>query len=217
MESNRTEEVGNFLKDKGIKYYDVQMELVDHFMVSIEQSELNFKEALDEVYKSFNGKKGLKNIVKQKKELLFHKFLKMYFEAYKAYFSLPRILLTIIIFTISYFLVHTFGSHRGVYNLIAQLFNFSIILQTSFKFGVFRESYKKNDKFLILVIQEYFQLILIIPVTIIMLYSFDFSNSWSEFVVVVAITMATIGVLSYNSIRKYLASQMELYYTNAIA
>ena len=216
MTSNSIEQIRRFLKQNGVKYYDVQMELVDHFMTSIEQSELSFDEALDKVYKDFDGKSGLKKIVKQKKTLLFRKFLKMYIDAFKAYFSLPKVLLTFLVFIGSYFLVYQTEKDEGFFNLVAQLFNVFIIFQTSFKFGVFKEAYKKDAKFLILVIQEYFQIILIIPVIVIMLYSFDFSYNWNKLGVVAAMTLATIGVLSYNSIRRHLTSQMELYYPKVV-
>jgi len=69
----------DYLDEIGIFYFEVQMELVDHLCVSIEEelnknSELNFLDAFNLVCENFGGKSGFRLIRDQKQEEIKKKY-----------------------------------------------------------------------------------------------------------------------------------------------
>ena len=96
----------DFTAKKYIKYYDVQLELVDHIANRIEEMQtedpkLSFDSALQKVYKSF-GIYGFTKVQEQKvreMEKFWNKRLTRY---YLDYFKLPKIIITLLIGLVIY-------------------------------------------------------------------------------------------------------------------
>ena len=85
-----------------VRFYDLQLELVDHLANAIEQKmdenpKLNFEQALDEVYKGF-GIFGFSRIVSERDLALRKKYQKSFWKYFLPYFSPPRLALTFLIF-----------------------------------------------------------------------------------------------------------------------
>jgi len=105
MEKQLTkEEIGQivtFLKEKEIKHYDVQLELVDHFATAIEEkwatypSGWNFKVKILDVFNSI-GKKGFEKLVAEKTGATNRKAYKYAFSLVKQFFKLPQIVLSVL-------------------------------------------------------------------------------------------------------------------------
>lgn len=98
----------SFCKKHYVRYYDVQVELVDHLANAIEDkmsanNALSFEKALDEVYATF-GYKGFGGIVEAKSKALTKKYSKMRWGYFWHYFTLPKILFTLAIILSLYFL-----------------------------------------------------------------------------------------------------------------
>ncbi|MBK7097092.1 MAG: hypothetical protein IPH58_00340 [Sphingobacteriales bacterium] len=85
-----------------VRFYDLQLELVDHLVNAIEQKmdeypKLNFKQALNEVYKGF-GIFGFSRIVAERDLALRKNYRKNFTRSFLSYFTPPRVLLTCLIF-----------------------------------------------------------------------------------------------------------------------
>ncbi len=99
-----------------------------------------------------------------------------------------------------------------MYSLIAQLLNAALIIQTSFRKGVFEKSYTKGKDFLMLKVQEYFQVVIAIPIFLLMIFEFDLCKFIPSVFVSISITISIIMLLAYATIRKHLIKKMvELY------
>ena len=110
-----------FTRNAGVKYYDVQLELVDHLAANIEAQmdanpSLDFEEALKEVYATF-GKDGFKKIIKEKKKQVGKRSNALFLIELKQFFTFPKIIISITIFLALLF-VAPFLSDDNRYYLI---------------------------------------------------------------------------------------------------
>lgn len=107
----------DFVKSKYVRYYDVQLELVDHLASAIEEemnadSNLSFKAGLNKVYSRFPVT-GFNNFIQEKTKGLQIFWAKKFFAFALDYFRFPKIILTIGITLILFLLsqqVLQFGS-----------------------------------------------------------------------------------------------------------
>lgn len=92
-----------------VKYYEVQVELVDHLANAIESKmaadpKLTFEKALDEVHQSF-GVRGFAPLVSEKQIAVEKQSRKLFWKLFKDQFRWPKILgflvLTAVMFTVS--------------------------------------------------------------------------------------------------------------------
>ncbi len=84
-----------FTEKKLVRYYDLQIELVDHLASEIEEKmevnkNLSFEQALSQVYEGF-GVFGFSNIVREKEKQLVRTYNKMLWKAIKSLFYWPHI------------------------------------------------------------------------------------------------------------------------------
>lgn len=90
-----------FCNKKGVRYYEVQLELVDHLANAIEErcsqvEQLTFENALQQVYKDF-GVTGFRNLIINKEKLAIKAANKQFRKAIYAYFKLPHLLLSVLL------------------------------------------------------------------------------------------------------------------------
>jgi hypothetical protein len=95
-----------FVRSKYVHYIDVQFELVDHLASAIEDevqkdNKLNFENALRKVYARFPVT-GFTNFIASKQKSLSNYWWRRYFNAMRTYFKLPKVILTILVFVISF-------------------------------------------------------------------------------------------------------------------
>lgn len=93
-----------FCEKHYVNQYDLQTELVDHLANAIEEkmqqnSKLSFEQALHEVFKGF-GIFGFAKVVAERAKALDTEYRKEYWQIFKAYFTIPKIALTFLIFSI---------------------------------------------------------------------------------------------------------------------
>lgn len=121
----------DFTAKKYIKYYDVQLELVDHIANRIEElqaedSKLSFEQAMQSVYKSF----GVYGFTKVQEQKMFERqsYWKRQIWSYvKSYFKLPKVLITLML-SLSIFM---FMRQGYLYPLISDIDYSLWILMTS--------------------------------------------------------------------------------------
>jgi len=91
-----------FLKENGVKHYDIQLEMIDHFATKIEEqwnqypSGWNFKLKVLDVYSAI-GKKGFEKITAEKMGNANRKAFKYGLALVKQFFKLPQIILSIVV------------------------------------------------------------------------------------------------------------------------
>jgi hypothetical protein len=103
------EKLFSFCRKHYIHYYEVQAELVDHFADAIEalrkqQPSISFDDALNSVYSSFGGYKGMQKIQEEKKKMVARQHNKLKKEIFLSYFQVPKIFLTVLLGVVCYFI-----------------------------------------------------------------------------------------------------------------
>lgn len=99
-------ELFSFTEKKFVRYYDLQVELVDHLAERIEEEmqnnkSLSFKMALDKVYTSF-GIFGFAKIVQHKEQEVIRNNNRIWKQEFKTFFTLPKIIFSILLVTVTY-------------------------------------------------------------------------------------------------------------------
>ena len=95
-----------FTKKHGVKYYDLQTELVDHLANDIEEiwklhPHLTFEQARYRATIKF-GIYGFSGFVKERDKALNKKYWRLFRQNFKEYFTLPKIVLTLFLIAITY-------------------------------------------------------------------------------------------------------------------
>jgi hypothetical protein len=90
----------SFCEENDVKYYDVQLELVDHLSCAIEEKcrekpSLSYEEALWAVYDEF-GASGFRRIISSKEKELEKKYARIQWKYIGEFFRLPKIVLTVL-------------------------------------------------------------------------------------------------------------------------
>ena len=130
----------NFTRQHYVEHYDLQTELVDHLANDIEaiwenQPELSFEATRDKSFKKF-GIFGFMIVVEQRQKAMAKRYRNYLFEEIKSWFAIPKIIITVSLFALIYFvLMEDFSSYI--------VFGLSIL---TLIFGSFK-SYKLIERF----------------------------------------------------------------------
>ncbi|WP_298779619.1 hypothetical protein [uncultured Polaribacter sp.] len=103
------EELYKFTRKHFVEHYDVQTELVDHLANDIEQisketPNISFEDARDKSFKKF-GIFGFMDVVETKQKQLSKRYAKILWKFMKEWFSIPKIITTLFIFSFFYALL----------------------------------------------------------------------------------------------------------------
>lgn len=98
LSQHQIEELFRFCEAKGVKYFDVQIEIVDHLANAIEalmiqNKDLTFDMSLKQVYQGF-GVTGFRKLIIEKEAIAASSANKLFFKLLISYFKLPQLLLT---------------------------------------------------------------------------------------------------------------------------
>ncbi len=96
----------SFTKKHGVKYYDLQTELIDHIANDIEQiwqqnPRLTFKQAKYKATIKF-GIYGFSRFVNEREKALHKKHWRLFKQYFKAYFKVPKLMLTLFLAALVY-------------------------------------------------------------------------------------------------------------------
>lgn len=105
----QVEELFKLVERNAIKYYDVQLEIVDHYATAIEEiwqnePNLSFYHAQKRVYNEFWD---FKNLEMEKRKFLEKKYRLAMWKSFKEWFSFPKILISFFAFLIVFQIVAT--------------------------------------------------------------------------------------------------------------
>ena len=101
LTEDQIQELYKFTRAHFVYHFDLQTELVDHLANGIESLQaknphLSFQEALDKEFKKF-GVFGFQDVIADRSKALSKKYWKIILRFYKEFFSLPKILLTLLL------------------------------------------------------------------------------------------------------------------------
>ena len=102
LTDQQIEQLFAFTRRKYVRYYDLQVELVDHLATSIEEEmdanpQLGFEHALQKVYNRF-GIFGFAKVVQERESSLLKYNRKIWWDIFKSFFTIPRITLTGVVY-----------------------------------------------------------------------------------------------------------------------
>ncbi|MBU3743947.1 MAG: hypothetical protein FGM61_05270 [Sediminibacterium sp.] len=105
LQQAQVDEIIAFCEAKGVTYYDVQVELVDHIADCIDNlqklnSALCFTDALHLAGNQF-GDEEFADIVKSKKRLIEKRMSRLIEKEFLSFFTIPRVMITLLLFGIS--------------------------------------------------------------------------------------------------------------------
>lgn len=132
-----------FTRQHFVEWYDLQTELVDHLANSIEaqwqeNSKVSFEEALQKEFKKF-GVFGFMDVVEKRQAALNKKYNGIIWKHFKAFFTIPKIIFTITLVGLIYFLLIT-----STYKADVVLVAFGIIILSFYSFIIYFAN--KNKK-----------------------------------------------------------------------
>jgi hypothetical protein len=138
-----------FCEKKGVRYYDLQTELVDHLTEAIEAKmthdpQLSFDEALMGVYKGF-GITGFSRVTAEREAALTKSYNRARWRYFKAFFTYPKVAVSLLLFfllnaPVFLFKIPHLKSYHFVIVLLAVLFG---LLLWIFALRTFKRPEKK--------------------------------------------------------------------------
>jgi hypothetical protein len=166
-----------FVEQRDVKYYDVQMELIDHFASAIEKrwesnSGLSFEEAFSNEQRRFS-RYDFSEIIEEKEKALQKKNRKIEHRYILDFFSWPKIVATSFVTLLIY---QVFSLFINYFRFVNSVVIADFLLVAAFSFLVYPRKYKVdlnvNKEFLLLQHlksgQHYFMSVGRLPATILM-------------------------------------------------
>ena len=150
LTKEQIQDLYDFTKKHYVEWYDLQTELVDHLANDIEtilqeNPHLTFKEARDKAFKKF-GVFGFMEIVEQKTKQLNKKYWKLVLHELKAFFTIPKIAISLSLMYGLCTLLYHFKINRNIFLTVVLLF-FIIPVYYAFKYRkALKEKVKKTGK-----------------------------------------------------------------------
>lgn len=102
MDAKKLEAIKSYLSHNGVEYYDVQLELVDHFATAVEKQQrlhpqLSFTDALLKAHQSFGGREGFRKFIEAAETRVTKKTMKLVGLTFLRFLSWPYFILTLAI------------------------------------------------------------------------------------------------------------------------
>lgn len=114
LTKEQIEQLFEFTRKKYVRWYDLQIEIVDHLASRIEEemdknAGLSFEQALEQVYKGF-GIFGFSQIVREKEAQLEKAASRLWLKTLMEYFTVPKIAFSAFIIALSIVLAYQINS-----------------------------------------------------------------------------------------------------------
>ena len=142
-------ELYKFTREHYVEHFDVQTELVDHLANDIEQiseenPSLSFEKARDTSFKKF-GVFGFMNVVEAKQKQLGKRYHKIIWTLMKEWFTIPKIIISALIFMFFYTLMSLNIDNNYLSILIIVLALVNVILAQKLSIKA-KKRFKENRK-----------------------------------------------------------------------
>jgi hypothetical protein len=144
-------QIDKYIYACGIRFYDVRIEIVDHFANILEQKltknpELDFKQEIINIHKNFSDN-GFKKLIKKKTNAVQKQFYKHSLKHLVTFFKLPKIILSGALFYVLYLLMHVF-ENKDYFFLWAH--GFTLLLVANIAYQNWKNKGKEGETFLVL-------------------------------------------------------------------
>ncbi|POS02929.1 hypothetical protein Q361_10127 [Flavobacterium croceum DSM 17960] len=149
-----------FTRQRYVEWYDLQTELVDHLANAIEQKRqenpnITFENALELEFKKF-GVFGFMTVVEQRQKALSKKYNSILLRHLKAFFTIPKIIITGLIFLLLYFVFYVCTYTQEIALFIC-LIIITLVLYKQTKFNKYIKNKEKETHKKWLFEQQIFQ------------------------------------------------------------
>lgn len=150
LSPSQIEQLYTFTRQHYVEYYDLQTELVDHLANAIEEQwkenpKLSFEEALQIEFKKFDVF-GFSNVVEQRRKVLNKKYNSLIWKHFKAFFKIPKIIITVFFFIVYYKAAQTI-SHQQAFMFGCVFFLFVMLISKALLFKKqLKNKFKKTQK-----------------------------------------------------------------------
>lgn len=151
LSAKEIEYLFDYCKSQQLKYYDVQLEVVDHMAAAIEKLSdhdlLTFDEAFYEMKKQFNAS-TFKTIVNCKQKYIFKKIVRLFWEECASFLRWPK-LLVVISLAICLSLMPVKIDGTGIFNFSSLAFLIYYLVSFWFHGGIIIKNRTENIEWLL--------------------------------------------------------------------
>ncbi|WP_121666144.1 hypothetical protein [Mesonia aquimarina] len=139
-----------FTRQHYVEYYDVQTELVDHLANAIEEyweenPDQDFEELLQKEFKKF-GVFGFMEVVEKRQNAMTKKYYKMILEEVKCFLKLPKVIISIVLSWICFFIVSNFNYGLRILAVGVVILIFSSVFYSGFNLRRLKKRVKSGNK-----------------------------------------------------------------------
>lgn len=126
MTPEKVTAIRRYLRTNGVKYYDVQAELIDHFATAVEKAErenpnIPFKHALIQAHRAFGGREGFRKYIDAAKKSVRKKTYKMILRLLVQFLYWPYILFSAAVAFIWHLVLQNWHSDVNLLYLVTML------------------------------------------------------------------------------------------------
>jgi len=151
LTKEQIKQIEDYIEACGVKWYEVKMELVDHFATSLEKklkknSNVDIKQAIVNEHKNFSNQ-GFKKLLNIKTKAVENQFYKQVFKNLKSFFKLPKIFISASIFYGLVLILNLF-ENKEYFFLGLTFILMIIVVQLLVRMAIYKK--KKITSFLIL-------------------------------------------------------------------
>ncbi|MCG1035009.1 hypothetical protein [Polaribacter sargassicola] len=208
LTENQIEELYKFTRKHYVYHYDVQSELVDHLANDIEeiwvaQPLLTFEQARDLSFKKF-GVFGFMDVVEEKQKQMNKRYWKILLRFAKEWFTVPKIILTFVIFLSFFMLLQIQFSEYFFLGLLLILITYEMIAGYKIR-KEHKVKEKKEEKIFLLEAMlgttknSYTGFAFVNLFNLVNLTRLDFSNLNIYWVFIISIVLTLLCILFYVS------------------
>lgn len=114
MEEAKIRAIQKYLSHNGVKYYDVQAELIDHFATAVEKIErenpgIRFKTALLKAHRSFGGSRAFEKYIREAEKRVEKKTWKLVGQTLLKFLQWPYLMVTVAVAAAWHFVLEAFS------------------------------------------------------------------------------------------------------------
>lgn len=146
MTSEHLNQIHKFIRDSGIRYYDLEMEVADHIsewiVRDMELHKCSFDASFNRLPEYFSGVE-LKLIQKSRKKYLSDKYYTFFVNEWLKFFTWPKLILQILFITLSILFFSLIQENNWIVSYLSHLFQVQLLILFGAGFFYrFREMYK---------------------------------------------------------------------------
>jgi len=208
LNKSQLEHISKLIEMKGVKYYDVKMEMTDHIASEVEEllekEHLAYMDAVKRAFLKYNRSDFFK-IEKQKKRELQKQATKFFYSGILRYFTFPKIVLSGAVYSIAFLLVSNihFGKIAFPILILGNLTRIAII-------NYRKQALLGKPKYLQLTSfrKNYFGVFIGIIVYGLWIYGYAYDNFSENYLIHIESGLITVVVLSILTVFEIYANQI---------